>query len=134
MKKKALIPLLGGLLLSGVASIAGAAWLTEESPVGGVGTPATISISSTTLTKVPSTSTLSLRSGIVLNVPNTNSGDIVGHYGGCSTAPAGSTVQVIEIGPSLADRYYPIDNNVCLWVITTNTSASENIHVQEVRQ
>lgn len=116
------------------ASIAKSATITKELPADGYGTPVTVSVSSFTLTKLPTYSTLPNRSGIVLNVPNSNTGDIVGHFGNCSSAPAASTVRVLEIGPAQSDRFFPVGPNSCLWVITTNTTGAENVHIQEVRQ
>lgn len=110
---------------------------TTESPILGFGTPTTISISTDTLltsawTKIPSSQT-SGRFGIFIDVPNTNTGKLVGHYGNCNSTAIATSVRPIEISPSSNTTYLSMREDVCLWAITTHTAA-ENVHYQEVKQ
>lgn len=110
-----------------------AGFLVEEAPIGSVGTPTTVSVSSSTWTKVPTSSSLNQRSGIIISVPSTNTANIVAHIGGCSSTSIATTVRPMEVAKGSGFVLVPIDNNTCLWTLTLNTSA-ENIHVQEIRQ
>jgi len=111
-----------------------AATAVEEVAIGGIGTPATVSVSSFTLTKIPASSTLSSRSGILIDNPSTNTGSMVGFLGNCTSTARANTIRPIEIAPSSNGGYISMDNNVCLWIITTLTTGPENVHVQEVSQ
>jgi len=118
---------------------AGAAPLYTETPVNGFGTPASISISSTTPTMVPSTQT-SGRTGVWISLPyNTPTGlPVVGFYGNCSATSVASTIRPIEIVSSTTttnNRYFSMREDVCLWLISLDTtSASRTIYYQEVKQ
>lgn len=131
--------LLVGLMFYFSASFSYAAPLYTESPINGTGTPVTVAISSTTLTKVP-TSQTSGRVGIYLNVPSTWS--VVGFMGDCTSTALASTIRPLEfskttinVGPSADPYYLPIREDVCLWLISLNTTAaSQNVHYQEVKK
>lgn len=110
-----------------------AASLVTETPIKDYGTPVTISISSSTLTMVPS-SQVSGRIGVFIDNPATNTGRIVGFFGNCTSTALASTIRPIEISPGNNTSYFPIREDVCLWLITTNTAAAENAHYQEVKQ
>jgi len=106
----------------------------SEAPVNGYGTPVTVSISSTTLTMVP-TSQTSGRIGIFFDNPSTNTGRVVGFFGNCTSTSLAATIRPIEIAPGTNSSYFPIREDVCLWLINTNTGASaESSHYQEVKQ
>lgn len=105
-----------------------------EAPISAVGTPTTVSISSTTLTKIP-TSQLSGRIGVYVDNPNTNLGRMVGFLGDCVSTTSAATVRPIEISTTTDLAFFPIREDVCLWFVTTYTgAASESIHYQEVKK
>jgi len=127
------------LIVAGSLFICGrlnAAPIYAEAPIKSVGTPATIAVSSTTLTKVP-TSQTSGRMGVYINNPSTSS--VVGFMGDCTSTSLASTIRPIQIGLQTATiassilYYLPLMEEVCLWLISLNTAAStSNIHIQEV--
>lgn len=105
-----------------------------ETPIKDYGTPVTISISSTTLTKVPS-SQLTGRVGVFIDNPATNTGKLIGFFGNCTSTALANTINPIEIAPSSNSSYFSMRDDVCLWLITSNTAAaSESAHYQEVKQ
>jgi len=111
-----------------------AAQPVAEAPVNGYGTPVTIAISSTTLTMVPSSQT-SGRMGIFIDNPSTNTGNMVGFLGNCTSTSVASTIRPIELSPSANTAFIPAREDVCLWLLDTNTAAaSENLHYQELKQ
>lgn len=111
-----------------------AAPLVAEAPIMVVGTPVTISISSTTLTKVPS-SQMTGRMGLFLENPFTNSGRFAGFLGDCNSTALANTIRPIEIGPTTNSTFYSIREDICLWLVSTDTTtASASAHYQEVRQ
>lgn len=109
-----------------------AATPVAETPINDFGTPVTISISTSTLTKVPSSQT-SGRFGIFLDNPATNNARVVGFFGNCTSTAVASTIRPIEIAQATNSTYFPMREDVCLWLISLNTSA-ESIHYQEVKQ
>lgn len=116
------------------ASKAHAAPPVAEAPVRNYGTPATVSISSTTLTKVP-TSQTSGRVGIFLDNPNTNAQPVVGFYGNCTSTSLASTIRPFEINPSANTSFIPMREDVCLWLLSLDTAtSSESVHYQEAIQ
>lgn len=116
------------------ASYCRAATPVAEAPIKSYGTPVTISISSTTLTMVPSSQT-SGRLGIFFDNPNTNTGKVVGFFGNCTSTSNAPTIRPIEISPSTNSTYISMREDVCLWLVNTNTAAaSESSHYQEVTQ
>jgi len=116
----------------GMGALCHAAPPVSEAPISAVGTPTTISIDNSTLTKVPSSQT-SGRIGVFVDNPATNSGKMVGFFGNCTSTALANTIRPIEIAPGTNSTYFPIREDVCLWLITTNGSA-ENLHYQEVKQ
>lgn len=127
------------LIASGFIFLASALYAAPpvaEAPVKSYGTPTTVAISSTTLTKVPDLTTqTSGRMGIFLDNPATNTGRMVGFFGNCTSTALAASIRPIEIAPGNNSSYYPIREDVCLWLIDLNTgAASENAHYQEVIQ
>lgn len=118
--------------LIAAASASQAATPVAETPVKSFGTPVTISIDNSTLTKVPS-SQASGRVGIFLDSPATNSGKIVGFFGNCTSTALANTIRPIEVSPTSNSSYFSMREDVCLWLITTNASP-ESVHYQEVIQ
>lgn len=118
----------------GVCYSAGA--LVVESPVSNYGTPVTLSISSTTLTMLPSSQT-SGRVGVFLSLPQGNTG-MVGFLGNCTSTSLASTIRPIEISTATgmnAFKYISMREDVCLWLLSLNTNVSaQNINYQEVKQ
>ena len=109
-----------------------------ETPIKMAGVPTTISVSSSTLTKVPTTQT-SGRTGIYISNPAGNAFNFTGFIGDCTAATSTSTIRPIEITAStgtLNNRYFPLREDVCLWLTAGSGSVSgtANIHVQEVGQ
>lgn len=119
-------------LVSLLGSTAFAAPPVMEAPIKSNGTPVTISIDNSTLTKVPSSQT-SGRIGIFIDAPSTNTGNLVGFLGNCTSTALASTIRPVEITPSATTAFYPLREDVCLWLITTH-SGPENAHYQEVVQ
>lgn len=113
-----------------------AAFNVAKAPVLGSGTPATITISSTTLTKVPTTQT-SGRYGFIISVPSPNTG-VAGFYGDCTSTANASTIRPIELSTGTGRvpyGYFSAREDVCLWLISLNTAVSgQTIHVQELKQ
>lgn len=105
--------------------------LVTESPIISLGTASTVSISTSTWTKVPATSTLGARTGIKVNNPSTNNASVV-----CTldtTAPTiATTIRPIEIQKG-ENPFIPVRVDVLLYCLSLHTSA-ENIHAQEVGQ
>ena len=109
-----------------------AAPLVTESPVISPGTPVTVSISTSTQTKVP-TSQTSGRTGIFIDNPSTNTAVVVGFLGDCTSTALASTIRPIEISPSSNTAFIPMREDVCLWLISLHSSA-ESVHYQEAKQ
>lgn len=123
--------------LISVTKLSYSATPVAEAPVNGYGTAVTVSISTDTglaaaWTKIP-TSQTSGRLGIFLDAPATNTGRIVGHFGNCTSTALATSIRPIEIAPASNSSYIPLREDVCLWIITLNSSV-ENIHYQEVKQ
>lgn len=129
-KSMAVISLMVGL---GLSKANAGKPLVAEAPTNDFGTPTTVSVSSSTLTKVPATQTTG-RVGFWLDSPSTNTGNLVGQQGNCTSAPAASTIRPIEISPSANTAFYPLSDQQCLWLITTNTGAAENVHTEDIKQ
>lgn len=129
MKKTIL--LCGFMLVCGVTAKAGM-WGREVAISEG-GTPTTVSISTSAWTKVPAVSSLARRTGMVVSVPASNTANVVGHFGGCSSTAIATTVRPMEFLKGGGFTLVPIDENVCLYLLSIHTAA-ENIHVQEIRQ
>lgn len=127
--------LMGFTLMAGLAvnSFAGKP-LVADAPISGVGTAATISVSITVWTLVP-TSQTDGRVGILVNNPSTNSAAMVGVLsadcdGSITTA---TTVRPLEFATSTDFTFIPVNDDVCLYLLSLNGSA-ENVHVQDVKQ
>ena len=102
-----------------------------EAPIKDVGTPVTISLSSTTLTMVPSSQT-SGRFGIYVSNPSTTT--VSGFYGNCTSTILASTIRPISISSYTYQTYYSMRDDVCLWLLSLSTTGPTSIHYQEVKQ
>lgn len=130
MKTK-LLPLLGGLLL--LCSPVHAGGDTEEKPISAPGTGTTVSISTSAWTKVPTTSSLTTRSGIKVSNPASNNAAFAAVLSTSSVTPGeATTVRPVEIERG-ENPFVPCSDNTYLYLLSLHTSA-ENAHVQEVRQ
>lgn len=103
-----------------------------EAPIKSYGTPVTVTIDNSTLTKVPTTQT-SGRVGVFIGIPSANTGDIVGFFGNCTSTALANTIRPLKYSKSSNSALIPIREDVCMWLITTH-SAPESIHYQEVLQ
>lgn len=92
----------------------------------------TVSISSFTFTKIPTTQ-VDGRWGFYVGVPSTNTGDIVGVAGNCTSTSVATTVRPIQMIKGTSSYFFKYNQGMCLWLITTHTSA-ENVHVEQVIQ
>lgn len=108
-----------------------AAPLVAEAPIMGVGSGTTVSVSTYAWTELPTTSTLSSRSGIKISNPSTNTGNVVCILA-TTTPTEATTVRPIEIQPG-ENPFIPCRIDIELYCISLHTAA-ENVHVQEVRQ
>lgn len=124
--------ILSAVLLLGVASTGFASPLVREAPISSVGTPTTVSVSTSAWTLVPASQTQTGQTGIVVSNPSTNNAAMVGHLAGCSSTSVATTVRPLEF--SKGDfTLVAVSDNVCLWLLSLHTSA-ESVHVQEIRQ
>ncbi len=107
--------------------------LVQETPVKSVGTPTTVAISTSAWTKVPASSTLSGRSGVIVDAPATLNANLVGILDSCTSTAVAITVRPIEVikGNSYLD--IPIGDSVCLYLLSLHTGA-ESIHIQEYKK
>lgn len=108
-----------------------------EAPIKDYGTPVTVSISTDTgaaaaWTKIP-TSQTSGRMGIFLAIPSGNSGDILGHLGNCTSTAIATSIRPLQYARGSNSPLIPLREDVCLWLITSHTSA-ESVHYQEIKQ
>jgi hypothetical protein len=105
---------------------------TTEVSISTVGTPTTVSISTSAWTMVPAASTLATRNGINLSVPASLNAVVVGHLGDCTSTAIATTVRPLEFSKG-SFYFIPVNNSICLWTLSLHTAA-ESIHVQEVKQ
>ena len=106
---------------------------TTEVSISTVGTPTTVSISTSAWTKVPATSSLANRNGILLSVPATLTANVVGILDGCTSTAVATTVRPMEYAKGNGFTLVPVNNDICLWLLSIHTAA-ESVHVQEVKQ
>ena len=105
----------------------------QEIPIRSFSAPVTVSASSSTWTNTTATPTAG-RGGIFISNPGSSSDKVAGIFSACdgSALPA-TKIRPLEIGKG-EDKYFPITDKVCLYVLSLNTSAAINIHLQEVSQ
>lgn len=129
------------LMLVGLLMLAGKLYaepLVIEAPIKAVGTPVTLAISSTTLTKLPTTQ-LSGRQGVYVSNPSTSI--IAGFMGDCTSTSLASTIRPFEFArttTAVGDasmQFFPLREDICLWLISIDvTASSKNIHYQEIKK
>ena len=136
--------ILAGLLLS--AGVSNAAFFprvevysTEDTPVvvkensiTAVGTPTTVSVSTSAWTVVPAASSLTERSGMIVSLPAAANAVMVGHFGGCTSTAIATTVRPLELAKG-GFILVPAANDVCLYLMSLHTAA-ESVHIQEIGQ
>lgn len=106
----------------------------KEAQIVSVGTATTVSVSTSSWTKVPSGTQLSNRSGILVNNPSTNNASMVGVLSTDSSAPSeATTVRPLEFATSSDFTFVPISSGVYLYLLSLH-SIAENVHVQEIVQ
>lgn len=130
MKRNLYIALAGLVLVAGTARAYDA---TREMPIAGYGNPHTVALTTSTWTIVPSSSTLLHRGGFLVSVPASNSANAVAHIGNCTSTAILTTKRPIEIVKGNGFTFITLDEGICLWMMSLHT-ATENVHVQEVRQ
>lgn len=138
---KRVLMLVGALLVSGsvfaaikveVVNAASSPALSVESSIREVGTPTTVSISTSVWTMVPAASTLTGREGLMVSLPTTLNAVVVGHLADCTSTAIATTVRPLEFAKG-GFVFVPVGSDVCLWVMSLHTAA-ESIHVQEIGQ
>lgn len=138
---KRVLMLVGALLVSGsvfaaikveVVNAASSPALSVESSIREVGTPTTVSVSTSAWTMVPAASTLTGREGIMVSLPTTLNAVVVGHLGDCTSTAVATTVRPLEFAKG-GFVFVPTGSAVCLWVLSLHSGA-ESIHVQEIGQ
>lgn len=107
--------------------------LVKAGDVLDIGTKSYVSISTTSWTKVPTTSSLSDRSGILVNNISTNTASFVGTLvrGGLDSSDV-TTIYEIEIEPG-ENKLYELNNGIDLYLRSLASSA-ENAFVLEIKQ
>lgn len=123
--------MLVGLILCGIAGHA--APLGTETPIKAYGTPTTVSVSTSAWTKIPASSSVDGRTGLIVSVPASNTANMVAHLGACSGTSIATTVRPMELVKGHGFILVPIEARVCLYVLSLH-SAVENIHTQEIKQ
>jgi hypothetical protein len=132
MKIKNLIVGLGLLLVACGAKAA--AMPVRIQSYTAVGTATTVSISTSAWTKVPTTSSLTGRTEVCVDLPASASAGMVGIISSNSSTPAEAiTVRPIEIVKGEQDRCYDVPDGLYLYLLSLHTGA-ENAHVQERRR
>lgn len=119
----------------GLAVLGGTVWaapLVAEAPIKEYGTPTTISVSTSAWTKLPTSSTLDGRFGLLVSNPASSNAVMVAHLGNCTSTAIATTVRPLEIAKG-GFILVPVSPSVCVWALSLHTSA-ENIHVQEIKQ
>lgn len=107
-----------------------------EAPISGVGTPVTITITSGTLTMVPSSQT-SGRMGVFVDLPGGALSGVAGFFGNCTSNSVAATVRPIELSSVTAspnDTFFPIREDICLWLTALGSAGGQIIHYQEIKK
>jgi hypothetical protein len=129
MKKLVLATLF--LSLAGMALAAGVRVL--DTPILGYGTPASVDVSTSTWTKLPTSQTVG-RVAVYVDNPSANNAAVVAHIGDCSSTSIATTVRPIEIlNGDNEGLYITLREDVCLWALSLHTS-SETVHYQEIKK
>jgi len=127
------------LIFVGFVSLSNAgAPLVNESPIFDYGTPGTAYISTTTLTKVPSTQT-SGRMGIFLSMQSTGTLTAFGGFlGNCTSTSLSSAIRPIVISTQTLTQsiFLPLREDVCVWLTSMDvaTSTSSALNYQEIKK
>lgn len=106
----------------------------REQSFTAVGTATTVSISTSAWTKVPTTSSLTGRTEVCIDLPASATANMSAIISSVSSTPVEAiTVRPIEIIKGEMDRCIQIGDALYLYVISLHTGA-ENLHVQERRR
>lgn len=119
-------------------TVAWSAFNVSEAPVNGSGTPGQVYVSTTTLTKVPSSQT-SGRMGMFVSIQSTGTlFGFSGFYGDCTSTSLSSALRPIVIATQTqtANTYISMREDVCLWLISMDvaTSTTSVINYQEIKK
>lgn len=127
--------LIGLVLMAGLGVSANAAAPAfREQSYTAVGTGTTVPISTSAWTKVPTTSSLTGRTEICLDLPAAASANMSGIISSDSSTPVeATTVRPIEIVKGEQDRCFDVGDGLYLYLLSLHTGA-ENVHVQERRR
>ncbi len=109
---------------------------SREAEIGDVGTPSSVSISTSAWTLVPASAdgNMPKRSGIIVDNPSTNSAGMQAIITTSSTAPTISTnTRPIELKAADSPSTIGLGHAVFLWVVSSHTAA-ELLHYIEYRQ
>lgn len=111
-----------------------AAPAVREQSFTAVGTATTVSISTSAWTKVPTTSSLTGRTTICLDLPASATANMSAIISTSSVVPGEAiTVRPIEIIKGEQDRCIDVGDALYLYVLSLHTAA-ENLHIQERRK
>ena len=133
MRNKYILPLLGAMCLFGGLAHAG-----EIEKINGFYAPQTLSVSTNSWTRIPSTTTVAAvsarRIGVYVDLPSTSNANMVGVFGSCSatSCSVATTIRPIELIKGSEAYFFPLSPSVCLYLMSLHTAA-ENVHYQEVR-
>ena len=105
---------------------------STEVSISTIGTPTTVSVSTSAWTMVPAASSMTGREGIMVSLPTTLNAVVVGHLGNCTSTAVATTVRPLEFAKG-GFVLVPVGPGVCLWTLSLHTGA-ESIHVQEIGQ
>lgn len=131
---KSLALLLGCMALAAVCAAAPKGY---EAPISEVGTATAVTLSTFTLTMIPSASSVNGRSGFMVGVKDTTSTFVTGVLGDCtSTSEAVTDASIVISEKSFI--FIPATNSACLYLISgpeaKTAAVADVVTVQEVKQ
>lgn len=106
---------------------------TREQSITAVGTPTTVVVSTSAWTKVPATSSLTGRHGILVDVPTGNTAGMAGVLDSCSGTNVAISVRPLEFTKADSFKDLPLPDSVCLYMLSLHSS-TESVHVQEYQK
>jgi hypothetical protein len=132
--RRTLMALISTIALGWASDAFGAVSPVREQSYTAVGTATTVSISTSAWTKVPATSSLTGRHGIIVDCPAANSANVAAIISSNSSAPTeATTVRPIEIIRTEREREVLVGSGLHLYLLSLHTAA-ESCHVQEFRR
>lgn len=126
------------LLLTVLACAAAATLQAEpmfqETPIRIIGAPEAVSISTFSWVKLPAAANIDARSGLYYSLPSGATSNMAAHFGNCTSTSISTTTQPMEIVKGTGWQFQPIAQQLCMWVVSKNTSSAETIYVQQISQ